>query len=264
MATKTTTLLAAFERSQDARAHEPAWLRAMRRSAAAAFERQGFPTTKDEEWRFTNVAPVAGTTFTAAPAVAVSPADVARFVVPGLAGPVMVFVNGRFARDLSALGAPESGVTTTTLADALERDGSGSRGAPRAPHELHQPALRCDQHRVVRGRRADLAGRQRRRRPGDPGGVSVHRHALAGRLVPAPARGDGAKQPSQGDRDVRRRRSGPRLHQRGDRDRRRSGVGRRPLPAPEGSRSRPSTSATRRSSSGGRAARRPMRSPSAG
>jgi Fe-S cluster assembly protein SufD len=46
---------------------EPAWLRDTRRAAMDRFGVLGFPTTKHEEWRFTNVAPIARTAFAAAP-----------------------------------------------------------------------------------------------------------------------------------------------------------------------------------------------------
>jgi Fe-S cluster assembly protein SufD len=42
----------------------PAWLQALRDAAFARFAALGFPTTHNEEWRFTNVAPIARTTFT--------------------------------------------------------------------------------------------------------------------------------------------------------------------------------------------------------
>jgi Fe-S cluster assembly protein SufD len=122
MATKTSTYLSAFDRVEDGRRHEAAWLRATRRAAAGAFERTGFPTTRDEEWRFTNVAPIAETLFAPAPPATVSPEDAAAFAVPGIAGPVMVFVNGRYARELSTVNTSGAGVTTSTLADAIERD----------------------------------------------------------------------------------------------------------------------------------------------
>ena len=96
--------LTAIERAERDRAHEPAWLRDARRSAADAFGRMGFPTTRDEEWRFTNVAPIADTPFAPAPLAAASPEETARFLVPGLAGPRLVFVNGRYAAELSAPG----------------------------------------------------------------------------------------------------------------------------------------------------------------
>jgi Fe-S cluster assembly protein SufD len=121
MSTKTSTYRSAFDRVEDTRAHEPAWLRTARRSAADAFERTGFPTTRDEEWRFTNVALITDSPFVPAPATEVSPEEAARFVVPGLDGPVMVFVNGRLARALSSLDVPVAGLTASTLADAIER-----------------------------------------------------------------------------------------------------------------------------------------------
>ena len=37
----------------------PAWLPELRRTAIDEFARAGFPTSKDEEWRFTPVAPIA-------------------------------------------------------------------------------------------------------------------------------------------------------------------------------------------------------------
>jgi len=44
------------------------WLQGLRESAFQRFAELGFPTTHDEEWRFTNVAPIARTTFGAAAA----------------------------------------------------------------------------------------------------------------------------------------------------------------------------------------------------
>ncbi len=119
MATKASTSLSMLDRAQDARSNEPAWLRALRESAIGVFRREGFPTTRDEEWRVTSVAPIADTTFASAPAVAVPRADVERFVVAGLIGPVLVFVNGRFAPRLSTPGAATPGLTFSSLADAM-------------------------------------------------------------------------------------------------------------------------------------------------
>ena len=114
--------LGAIERAERDRAHEPAWLRDVRRRAADAFGRMGVPTTRDEEWRATNVAPIADTPFEPAPLATVSPDEASRFLVPGLAGPVLVFVNGRYAAELSAPGAPAAGLTVSTIGDAVERD----------------------------------------------------------------------------------------------------------------------------------------------
>ena len=45
----------------------PAWLRGVRERAIARFAEVGFPTTRHEEWRFTNVQPIAETPFTPEP-----------------------------------------------------------------------------------------------------------------------------------------------------------------------------------------------------
>ena len=111
-----------IERAERDRAHEPAWLRGVRRSAADAFGNAGIPTTRLEEWRFTNVAPIADTRFAPAPLIAVSPREASHFVVPGLAGPVLVFVNGRYTPELSSPGNQVAGLCVSTLADAIERD----------------------------------------------------------------------------------------------------------------------------------------------
>src|SRR5437870_4106340 len=44
-------------------ANEPTWLRILREKSFAEFEQIGFPTVKEEDWKYTNVAPIAKTTF---------------------------------------------------------------------------------------------------------------------------------------------------------------------------------------------------------
>ena len=58
----------------------PAWLQSLRDAAFARFAELGFPTTHNEEWRFTNVAPIARTAFTpvAADALLVYPESVKK------------------------------------------------------------------------------------------------------------------------------------------------------------------------------------------
>ena len=50
--------IAAFERFDQER-NEPAWLASLRKSGMERFAEIGFPTLRDEDWRFTNVAPIA-------------------------------------------------------------------------------------------------------------------------------------------------------------------------------------------------------------
>ena len=39
------------------------WLKAIREDAVTKFSELGFPTPRDEDWRFTNVAPIARSSF---------------------------------------------------------------------------------------------------------------------------------------------------------------------------------------------------------
>ena len=89
---------------------EPVWLRQLREDAWGRFEARGFPTTHDEDWRFTNVAPLMRTPFRRAPLgnAGLTAADIEAFKVAGAACQ-MVFVNGRFAPMLSEMGKPAQG-----------------------------------------------------------------------------------------------------------------------------------------------------------
>ena len=90
---------------------QPAWLRALRERAFVRFCETGFPTTKNEDWRFTNVSAIAQTAFEMAAKAheAISHASLEAFRIPGAACQ-LVFVNGRFAPELSDYGNLPDGV----------------------------------------------------------------------------------------------------------------------------------------------------------
>jgi Fe-S cluster assembly protein SufD len=119
----------------------PSSLLPLRREAMARFGELGFPTTKDEEWKYTSVAPIARTAFRPAGREAADgPLPVGltpeRLPFGGVARCRLVFVNGHFAPQLSTLdagggGTPRSGVGAAhlprglaagSLAAALETD----------------------------------------------------------------------------------------------------------------------------------------------
>jgi len=96
----------------------------LRRAALARFEELGFPTTTDEEWRFTNVSPIARTNFLPARAPeagSVSMEQIDQFLFHGHAGHRLVFVNGHFVAELSDPGTLPAGVVVDGLAAAIER-----------------------------------------------------------------------------------------------------------------------------------------------
>jgi len=109
---------------------EPAWLATARHAALAHFYETGLPTVKDEDWRFTNLAPIAGLSFDPVPRSmrgGISKESLARLPFSGLGGSRLVFVNGRFSPELSSIAEQEGGVKVMGLADALV---SGPTGVP--------------------------------------------------------------------------------------------------------------------------------------
>ncbi len=83
---------------------EPAAIRALRREAMDRFGELGFPTTRLEEWRYTNVSRIAKTAFeVTAAADEVSRAQLETLGIPDFGGPRLVFVDGRHAADLCDL-----------------------------------------------------------------------------------------------------------------------------------------------------------------
>src|SRR5256885_5277001 len=111
----------------------PAWLREIREGAIARFTELGFPTMKQEAWRFTSVAPIAQTHFTLPASRLPPPAirDVDALSVSGTGGgPRIVFVDGRYAPGLSSLAGLPQGVEATSLAEAT-RSGPGGELARR-------------------------------------------------------------------------------------------------------------------------------------
>ena len=94
----------------------PRWLQDLRERGAARFTALGFPTVRDEEWRFTNVSPVVSREYApAAPAVALTPAQIERLPF-GSATHRVVVVNGRFSSELSRLKGLATGVRAGSLA----------------------------------------------------------------------------------------------------------------------------------------------------
>ncbi len=101
------------------------WFAPLRRAAMDRFAAVGFPTTRDEDWRFTNVAPIAQTEFQAAPkqAAVLAPEAIAPMLFRDLRGIRLVFVDGWFAPRLSVTHGP-TGLVIRSLAAAMTADRS--------------------------------------------------------------------------------------------------------------------------------------------
>ena len=99
----------------------PDWLNTIRQCAFESFQALGFPTTKNEDWHFTSVAPIVEAAYPprTAPGGDVKPEDLAPFTFGASDWPTIVFVNGVFAPALSSLEALPDGVKVYDLATAL-------------------------------------------------------------------------------------------------------------------------------------------------
>jgi Fe-S cluster assembly protein SufD len=94
------------------------WLQNLRESAFARFCEVGFPTTHDEDWRFTNVSAIAKNSFALSHDAKVTKQEVEQFGIAGF-GCRLIFVNGRFSRELSAIGQLPAGVSVNSLAEEI-------------------------------------------------------------------------------------------------------------------------------------------------
>ncbi len=97
-------------------------LREVRRQAMTVFSRQGFPTRKDEHWKYTSVAAIAQQHFR--PSLASDNALDANALAPfRLADAVceLVFVNAHYCADLSRVSELPQGLHVDSLAALLQR-----------------------------------------------------------------------------------------------------------------------------------------------
>ncbi len=109
--------LANASASQDA----PTVLQALRSAGAEAFARLGFPSTRSEDWAYTNVSAIASASFVPAAQRAPSAFRDASHLEEfsfGSAWPMLVFLDGHFIPTLSSHEALPEGVRVMTLAQA--------------------------------------------------------------------------------------------------------------------------------------------------
>ncbi|MBI4455259.1 MAG: Fe-S cluster assembly protein SufD [Acidobacteria bacterium] len=102
----------------------PAWLQRMRNSARLQFAKLGFPTLQDEEWRFTNVAPITSIPFKLE---AYELDGLKREIIDGLRFADLqcerlVFVNGCYSPELSFVEESRDGIRISSLSRVLQQD----------------------------------------------------------------------------------------------------------------------------------------------
>ena len=97
----------------------------LRTSAIRRFAELGFPTTHNEEWRFTNIASIVRGDFEPVLAYAndgVTQKEINHFIFEGEKGIRLVFLNGHFSRELSTLSRLPAGARVDSLASVLRDD----------------------------------------------------------------------------------------------------------------------------------------------
>jgi Fe-S cluster assembly protein SufD len=105
----------------EAGAKEPVWLRQLREDGWARFTARGFPTTHDEDWRFTNLAAVAKTPYRRATKKEAGhlAKEIEAHRLEGAACE-LVFVNGHFAPELSEMATLPKGLEVCALKRAFD------------------------------------------------------------------------------------------------------------------------------------------------
>jgi Fe-S cluster assembly protein SufD len=106
-------------------AEGPEWLDPLRRKAMERFARTGFPTAREEEWRFTPLTPIVQTSWRPA---AAGDEDITRerlapFVFGHPEWCRLAFINGEYSPGLSYAGNLPQGVIATSLSEALRNGG---------------------------------------------------------------------------------------------------------------------------------------------
>jgi Fe-S cluster assembly protein SufD len=113
-----------FDQFSSRAAAQPRWVQSLRQDAFARFAETGFPTTHDEDWRFTNVATVANTPFELAGLETVGSEQVEAFGASQFSF-CLVFVNGLFSHKLSNVASLPKGVIAGSLAAQLKNNPAG-------------------------------------------------------------------------------------------------------------------------------------------
>lgn len=99
------------------------WLKRLRQTALDRFEQLGFPTVAEEDWKYTNVAPMAKIEFE--PVVGrpedalIDAGQLGAFTYDEARRSRLVFVNGIYQPELSQLEALPQGVVAMAMMDAL-------------------------------------------------------------------------------------------------------------------------------------------------
>ena len=112
-----------FKQNQDNQSDDP--IHDLRKTAFNHLLEKGFPTKREEEWRFTDINPILSEGFKLADSdniANIKKSDIAQLTFKNWSGPMLVFIDGHFAEHLSDMNAGQSGLTINSLDFVLKND----------------------------------------------------------------------------------------------------------------------------------------------
>ncbi|HIG78467.1 MAG TPA: Fe-S cluster assembly protein SufD [Cycloclasticus sp.] len=98
--------------------HGLAWLNSLREKASNEFSDGGFPSPREEEWRYTNISPIEKSQFSLATKAGAVDADFLQGVLLDDCHH-LVFVDGFYQADLSSVGELPEGVVVSAISSGL-------------------------------------------------------------------------------------------------------------------------------------------------
>ena len=109
---------------QSSPAHRHSWLDGIRKGAWGRFTELGFPSTRLEDWKHTNVSPIAHVPFRLSEhrSNGLTAADLANYTFGSEECCQLVFLNGHYFPALSTLKALPRGIRVKSLSAALAAD----------------------------------------------------------------------------------------------------------------------------------------------
>ncbi|MBS1269626.1 MAG: FeS cluster assembly protein SufD [Gammaproteobacteria bacterium] len=97
------------------------WVETIRNENARRFEELGLPTPRDEDWKYTNIEPIARKSFTPADTgESLTGRDLRAIAIPGLDVHRAILIDGHYSPTLSNAGELGDGVRICSLAEAID------------------------------------------------------------------------------------------------------------------------------------------------
>ncbi len=110
----------AFENSLNGESLKP--IHEIRKEAIANFSELNFPTTHDEDWRFTNISPLLKYNFIPAEKVQINKQLIRKYIFENLNGSLLVFVNGHFSPELSDTKKMSDGIIVGSISEEIKNN----------------------------------------------------------------------------------------------------------------------------------------------